>query len=489
MVIIDGQVVIRRPVRDVFEFVADERNEPRYNPRMRRVEQLTAGPIGVGTRFRAETASLGRIVAMLIQCTGYEPPRRLESSASMPSMDLHGTLLFDPVAGGTLMRWSWQLEPRGPLRRLGPLIGYLGRRQEQRIWAGLKQVLEGGVDGGKRRSRVPFARERAPLSAWEVARDVYCLGPHGLSRTTVYLVRSGSSWVLIDAGWGKVARSIRQAAEGLFGVDTPPAAILLTHDHPDHVGAALELARAWGVAVYVHPEELALARGELWAVAGYAGPLDRWVVLPLLRLLGRRRREAVLRRSSLREVVRALDLDAGVPGLPDWQCVHTPGHTPGHVAFFRPADRVLVTGDAVVTMPVSSLAGMLLGRSGLSGPPWYTTWDWRAAKTSVAKLARLDPAVLATGHGRPLAGAGTGESLRAFADRFTAAGFCYPARSSLGSSKRHDTHTSLIGRRQPDRSQVVQTRTTGLVGRLVQARHRLSKKIEKNQRSQRPRTE
>ena len=45
----------RRPPEAVFDFVADERNEPRFNPQMLRAEQLSPGPIGLGTRFRARS--------------------------------------------------------------------------------------------------------------------------------------------------------------------------------------------------------------------------------------------------------------------------------------------------------------------------------------------------------------------------------------------------------------------------------------------------
>ena len=57
---IEGEIVTDRSVEEMFDFVADERNEPRCNPRMRRAEQLLDGPIGVGTRFRAETVSMGQ---------------------------------------------------------------------------------------------------------------------------------------------------------------------------------------------------------------------------------------------------------------------------------------------------------------------------------------------------------------------------------------------------------------------------------------------
>jgi hypothetical protein len=52
MVRIEGQIVINRPVEEVFDFVADERNEPRYNPRMRRAEKISEGPIGLALSTR-----------------------------------------------------------------------------------------------------------------------------------------------------------------------------------------------------------------------------------------------------------------------------------------------------------------------------------------------------------------------------------------------------------------------------------------------------
>jgi glyoxylase-like metal-dependent hydrolase (beta-lactamase superfamily II) len=251
----------------------------------------------------------------------------------------------------------------------------------------------------------------------EIASDVYCLGPKGRTQTDVYFVGSGSSWALIDAGWANDGPAIRHAAQALFGADARPAAILLTHVHPDHSGSARELARLWDSPVYVHPGELRQANGDFAALRAGAGPLDTWVVLPLLRAIGRRRREAILAKSSLGDVARAFDPSAAVPGLRGWECVPTPGHTPGHVSFFRPTDRVLITGDAVVTLKVNSISGIVLQRQGLSGPPRYTSWNWSTAKASIATLSRLGPLVLAPGHGAPSSGPGTTAALRAFAER------------------------------------------------------------------------
>jgi hypothetical protein len=75
-----------------------------------------------------------------------------------------------------------------------------------------------------------------------------------------------------------------------------------------------------------------------------------------------------------------------------------PGCTPGHVPYFRPGDRVLISGGALVTVRVNSVTGLLMRRPGVSGPPWYTTWHPAAARQSPGRLARLEPAVLAAWH-------------------------------------------------------------------------------------------
>jgi glyoxylase-like metal-dependent hydrolase (beta-lactamase superfamily II) len=247
---------------------------------------------------------------------------------------------------------------------------------------------------------------------------VFCLGPRGRTQTNVYFVRSGSSWVLIDAGWAKDGPSIREAAESVFGAGTRPAAILLTHSHPDHAGAARELARTWDRPVHLHPIELPSAQGDFVALRAAGGPLDTWIIVPLMRAMGRRRRDSILAGSSLRDVAQAFD-PAALPGLPEWECVATPGHTPGHASFFRPHDRVLISGDALVTVKLNSVPDLLLMRQGLSGPPWYTTGDWAMAKGSVEALARLEPSVLAGGHGRPMTGAETASAVGAFAEVFS----------------------------------------------------------------------
>ena len=250
----------------------------------------------------------------------------------------------------------------------------------------------------------------------QIAPGVYRLA-RGLAGVNVYLVRSGPAWVLIDTAWPRRGQLIKAAAESLFGPGARPAAIVLTHIHPDHSGSALELGRLWGLLVHVHPDELVLAPGGY--LPEYGNPLDRWLIGPLLRLMPRRAVEVSRARNSLQGTARAFDPAAGPPGLPDWQAVPTPGHTPGHVAFFRSQDRVLITGDAVLTVDVNSVPGLLSGRHQVSGPPYISTWNWPAAKQSVAALAKLRPQVLACGHGRPMTGPQAAARLASFSGRLS----------------------------------------------------------------------
>jgi glyoxylase-like metal-dependent hydrolase (beta-lactamase superfamily II) len=325
--------------------------------------------------------------------------------------------------------WVWTLEPVGDTTRLISRTRMATARQalptrlatrlllvpaswvmERRMLLGLRERAEGRFDA------VPPAVPGATgTAATEIAPDVHLLGPWGRTQTNAYLVHAGSSWILVDAGWENDGPRIQAAARSLLGPGLDPAAILLTHAHPDHEGAARELARAWGCPIFAHPAEIPIATGDFAAMVRYAGPLDRWLILPLMRAVGRRRREAILAGGSLAGVVRPLPPDGAIPGLEDWRWIPTPGHTPGHVAYVRGRDRVIISGDALVTLAVNSWSGVLRQRQGLSGPPWYTTWDRDAARASIAAIADLEPSVLAGGHGLPLSGPATAAAVHAFA--------------------------------------------------------------------------
>lgn len=142
MTAIHGSILIRRPIQQVFDFVADERNEPAYNPQMRSVEKTTAGPIGVGTKWGVVMASGKRSIPFELEITEYTRPSRLRSITRMTSAAIDGGLTFAPDPSGTLMSWSWDLRPKGMLKLAAPFFALVGRRQEQRIWSSLKAHLE-----------------------------------------------------------------------------------------------------------------------------------------------------------------------------------------------------------------------------------------------------------------------------------------------------------------------------------------------------------
>src|SRR4051794_37684840 len=148
------------------------------------------------------------------------------------------------------------------------------------------------------------------------------------------------SWTLIDAAIPFSAGMIRSWAEKNF--KRAPNAIVLTHGHFDHVSAAHDLAEGWNVPVYAHPLEHAYLTGEKEYPKPNVGAGGG--VMTLLSPLYPRGP------IDLRDRLRALPMKgsagmAPVPELPGWELIHTPGHTPGHVSFFRRDDRTLLAGD------------------------------------------------------------------------------------------------------------------------------------------------
>ena len=102
--------------------------------------------------------------------------------------------------------------------------------------------------------------------------------------------------------------------------------------------------------------------------------------------------------------LQILPTDGSVPPLPGWKWIHTPGHTPGHVSYWRETDRVLVVGDAFITTAQESAYAVAAQKPEMHGPPMYFTQDFDAAKDSVDRLAALEPEIAVPGHGRAMEG-------------------------------------------------------------------------------------
>ena len=217
-----------------------------------------------------------------------------------------------------------------------------------------------------------------------------------------YLVGNRESWVLVDAATPGNERKILRAAEARFGPGAKPVAILLTHGHFDHAGSAPPLAARWGVPVFAHALELPYLTGHAHyppldtSKPGFFSMLARFFPSNTVDL-GDRVHEFAMEFES-------------------WETFNTPGHTPGHVSFYRPSDGMLLAGDALTTMDLDSFWGTIAKRPKVCRPPVPATMDWVKARESVRLLAALRPSVIAAGHGSPMRGAA--DELQKLADDF-----------------------------------------------------------------------
>lgn len=139
---IRGGVAIKAPVAEVFDFVADERNEPRYNPRIVQVEQVSGGPVGAGTRFIAHPAGMGAKGTMTVDVLEYDRPHQFHNRVRSRHMQVDGTVTVTDTDGGSLLRWDWDIALVGPARLFSPVLALVGPRWERRNWVSLKHYLE-----------------------------------------------------------------------------------------------------------------------------------------------------------------------------------------------------------------------------------------------------------------------------------------------------------------------------------------------------------
>lgn len=143
---VTGSILINRPPEAVFDIVADERNEPAYNPALISSQLLTGEPIGVGSRFKAVHSSGRGPLEMNVELTEYDAPRRLASVTHTSWADIEGAVTFQPEGASTRMTWSWNVQPKGFAKILTPFVGVIGGRQERACWEGLKHYMERGND-------------------------------------------------------------------------------------------------------------------------------------------------------------------------------------------------------------------------------------------------------------------------------------------------------------------------------------------------------
>jgi glyoxylase-like metal-dependent hydrolase (beta-lactamase superfamily II) len=243
----------------------------------------------------------------------------------------------------------------------------------------------------------------------QVLPDIFCY-----TDKIVNLILVGNpekdEFVLIDAGMPGSANEIISVAEERFGTNTRPKAILLTHGHFDHVGAIIELIEHWKVPVFAHELEMPFLTGK----TRYPDPDPSVEGGTIAKISSFFPKEPI----NLGHHIQQLPLDNSVPCMPEFRWIHTPGHTPGHVSFFRENDQTLIVGDAFVTVKTDSLYKVLTQEQEINGPPRYFTPDWQSSWESVKKIEALNPSIAITGHGLPMSGELLATGLKKLANEF-----------------------------------------------------------------------
>jgi glyoxylase-like metal-dependent hydrolase (beta-lactamase superfamily II) len=204
----------------------------------------------------------------------------------------------------------------------------------------------------------------------QVADGVWQLAGYPPDFVNVYL----AGGILFDAGtrWDR-PRVLRQ----LRGLQV--RLLALTHCHPDHQGAARAVCETFGVALACHEADAAAAEG-------------RAPMLPRNLVVWLGERLCAGPRFPVGKPLR--DGDA----VGEFRVIHLPGHTPGHVVYFRDRDRVAIAGDVLANIH------FVTRRPGLREPPSYFSSDPAENRRSARRLAELRPAVTCFGHGPPLFG-------------------------------------------------------------------------------------
>ncbi len=192
---------------------------------------------------------------------------------------------------------------------------------------------------------------------------------HTIQIVNIQLVGSPNSkdFVLVDAGMPNSADEIIAVTEERFGTNSRPKAIILTHGHFDHVGGIIELIDHWDVPVYAHELELPYLTGK----RSYPEPdptVEGGIVSKLSPLFPN---EPI----NIGNHVEILPSDGSIPYMSGFRWIHTPGHSPGHVSFFREEDGTLIAGDAFITVKQEYLYKVFTQELEISGPPRYLTTD------------------------------------------------------------------------------------------------------------------
>jgi len=136
-----GHTTIARPIEEVFDYVADARNEPNWLPGAERVEKTTPGPVGLGTTFEGVYARAGRVSLEIVE---FDRPRRLTFRARSRIVRFDDAVSLTEQDGGTHLNARMDAQPVGVMRLFAPLIAGTMKKQFAANWDTLRDALEPG---------------------------------------------------------------------------------------------------------------------------------------------------------------------------------------------------------------------------------------------------------------------------------------------------------------------------------------------------------
>ena len=210
--------------------------------------------------------------------------------------------------------------------------------------------------------------------------------------TNWYLLEDGDSLTVVDTGtpasWGSLQEALGRIGHRLSDVE----AVVLTHAHYDHVGFAERARRELGVPVWVHEDDVPLARHPV--VFGHERSPLRYLANPgALPVMAAMTRSRAFLAPGVREVRRFRDGTLDVPGRPT--IVPTPGHTLGHYALHLADRDTVIAGDAAVTLdPYTGARGpRLVARAAVA--------DVERNLDTLDALAQTGASTVLVGHGEP----------------------------------------------------------------------------------------
>jgi uncharacterized protein YndB with AHSA1/START domain len=136
-----NQITIRRPVHDVFEFVADPENIPKWNYAIEETRKTSDGPVGVGTTYR-QVRTIPSRSEESFEVTDLEPDTRFAIHGGLGPFVGTLTYDFEDVGGSTKLTNTADLQASGLLKLAAPIaVGRIRDAVAQNLGV-LKGILE-----------------------------------------------------------------------------------------------------------------------------------------------------------------------------------------------------------------------------------------------------------------------------------------------------------------------------------------------------------